>query len=338
MPGRTPLIFATVAASFVCLVPVTVFAQALNLGGMGASSAPFTMSLSSSNPEPYSQPFVSFVSTNIDLTNATLSISVNGKNTYQGNVQPVAVSLGAAGSLTTIRATITSNGVPYVQTLSLRPQDVSLVVEPLSSAPPLYPGSPLVPLEGDVRVVAVANLRTVNGVVLNPATLSYSWAVDTAFIANSSGIGRDALIVAAPQEYRSRSVSVTVQSQDGSVVGGASLTIQPSAPTILLYRNDPLLGILFDHALSSSYTLTNAEATLYAAPFSFADSNGAPALQWFLNGSAAQTGPSITLRPTGQGAGIANISVTGSSGPYTTAAASLSLSFGTTTSSNLFGL
>ena len=338
MSARASLIFATAALGIACLLPAIALAQSLNLSGMGASSAPFTMSLTPSNPEPNSQPFVSFVSTNLDLTNATLSLSVNGKNVYQGNVQPVAIQLGAAGSLTTVRATVTSNGVPYVQTLSLRPQDVSLVVEPLSSAPPLYPGSPLVPIGGNVRVVAVAYLRTASGVMLNPATLSYSWTVDTALIANSSGIGKDALLVASPQQYRSRSVSVTVQSQDGSVVGGASLTIQPSSPTVLLYRNDPLLGILFDHALSGSYTLTSAEATLYAAPFSFDDSSGAPALQWFLNGSAAQTGPSITLRPTGQGTGVANISVTGSSGPYATAAADLSLSFGTTTGSNLFGL
>ncbi|MEK7086196.1 MAG: hypothetical protein AAB951_00235, partial [Patescibacteria group bacterium] len=101
---------------------------------------------------------------------------------------------------------------------------------------------------------------------------------------------------------------------------------------------DPLLGIRFDHALSSTHAISGTEAALYAAPFSLSILGGAPRLQWFLNGTSAQTGSSITLRPAGSGQGNASLSLTASAGASAMATASLSLSFGAAQSSNFFGL
>ena len=324
-----------IALAFALLVPGAALAQ--SLGGLGNTSS-FTLSASPQYPAPYSTATLSFLSSSLTLSNATLSVSVGGKNIYQGSVQPVAVTLGKAGSITNVTATISSNGAKYSQVLSIQPEDVALVVEPIASVPPLYPGKPSVPLEGSVRVVAMANVRNMKGVPLDPSTLSYAWTVDSTQIADSSGIGKSAIMVASPLQYRVRTVSVVVMSQDGALVGGDSITLSPVNPTVLIYENDPLLGIRFDHALSNSYAITGAESTLYAAPISFPTTGGTPLLQWFLNGAAAQTGNSITLRPTGSGQGSASLSLTASAGSYTTAMANLSLSFGAAASTNLFGL
>ena len=323
------------ASSLALLLPGAALAQ--SLGGLGDTSS-FTVSAAPQYPSPYGTATLSFLSNSLDLSNATLKVSVGGKNIYQGSIQPVAVTLGSAGSITNITATISSNGTSYSQSLSIQPEDVALVAEPIASAPPLYPGKPSIPSEGSVRVVAMANLKNVKGTALDPSALSYAWTVDNTQIADSSGIGKDAVIVASPLQYRARAVSVVVTSQDGTLVGGDSLSFSPVNPTVLIYANDPLLGILFDHALSNSYTIPGAESTLYAAPFSFPTTGGTPLLQWFLNGSAAQTGNSITLRPTGSGQGNASLSLTASAASYTTATANLSLSFGATASTNLFGL
>lgn len=318
------------------LLPLAASAQ--SLGGLGDTGQSFTLSSAPQYPAPYSVATLSFLSSSLDLSNSTLSVSVNGKGIYQGSVQPVSITLGKAGSVTNVVATISSDGANYSQTLSIQPEDVALVAEPISSAPPLYPGKSLVPLEGDVRVVAVANLKNAKGSSLDPATLSYAWTVDDTQIANSSGIGKESLIVASPLQYRVRNVSVAVMSQDGALVGGASFTLTPEEPLVRIYENDPLLGILYDHALLDSYAITDAESTLYAAPFSLPTTAGAPLLQWFLNGSVAQTGNSITLRPSGSGQGSASLSLVASAGESTTATANLSLSFGATSGSNLFGL
>lgn len=318
------------------LLPVVVGAQ--TLGGLGGGDSSFSMSASPQYPAPQSKVSLSFLSSSLDLTNATLSVSVGGKNVYQGSVQPVAVTLGRAGSVTRVVATVTTGGASFSQSLSIQPQDVALIAEPVSSVPPLYPGKSLVPLEGDVRVVAIANVKNASGSSLNPATLSYTWTVEDTQIANASGIGKTSIMVASPLQYRARDVSVAITSSDGSLVGGASLSLSALEPSVRIYENDPLLGIRFERALSGSYAITNTESTLYAAPFSLPTTAGAPLVEWFLNGVSAQRGSSITLRPAGAGQGNASLSLVASVGTYTQATTNLSLSFGAKVGSNFFGL
>ena len=325
-------LFITLAVA----LPLAVSAQTLDAVG-GAVGSSFTVSVNPQYPAPYSQATLSFTSSSIELANATLKVSVGGKSVYQGSVQPVAVTLGRAGSVASVVATVTSHGSTYTQSLSIQPEDVSLIAEPISSAPVLYRGKPLASPEGSVRVVAVANLRGASGKTSDPTTLSYSWTVDGTRITDSSGIGKTAVIVASPMQYRTRSVSVVVTSQDGVLVGGDTLSLTATEPSVRVYENDPLLGIRFERALGGGYAIKGSESTLYAVPFSFPTLNGAPSLQWFLNGNAAQTGASITLRPAGGGEGSASLSVVASA-ESTTVTTGLSISFGTPASSNFFGL
>lgn len=336
--GMRPYLFASLAIALI--VPGISLAQSLDAFGAAGESttASFSLSATPEFPAPYSTATLTFLSSSLDLNTATLRVVANGKNIYQGTVQPVSVTLGKAGSVTNVTASVSINGTSYDQTLTLQPQDIALIAEPISSAPPLYPGKPFVPLEGSVRVVAVANLKNANGAALDPATLSYAWTVDGTQIANSSGIGKQVVMVASPFQYRARDVSVVVMKPDGTLSGGAALTLSPLEPSVRIYENDPLLGIRFDHALSGAYTIRGAEATLYAAPFSLPTTGGAPALRWFLNGNAAQSGNSITLRPTGAGEGSASLSLTASAGESTTATANLSVIFGAKPGTNFFGL
>ncbi|MBI4093758.1 hypothetical protein HY417_02240 [Candidatus Kaiserbacteria bacterium] len=308
------------------LLPLASLAQPF--GGLGGAGPSFTLSVDPQYPAPFSTASVLAQSDTLDLTNAFMSVSVGGSKVYQGNAQPAAITLGKAGSVMRVDVVITTGGVDYTKTLSIRPQDVSLVIEPVSSVPPLYPGKPLAPIEGSVRVVAVANLRNASGGAIDPTKLSYAWTVDDAKIATASGIGKSAVIVASPLQYRARSVSVAVTSQDGSLVGGDSLSLSPQEPSLRIYENDPLLGIRFERALSDAYAITSAESSLYGAAFSVPTTSGVPLLEWFLNGSLVQTGSAITLRPTGSGRGNASLSLTASSGGSTIASTNLSLSFG----------
>lgn len=299
---------------------------------------PFTLSSEPQYPAPYSQVTLTILSDSLDLTRATMVATVAGNEIYQGNVQPITTTVGGVGKPVNVKVTIFLNGSSYSQTLSIQPQNVALVAEPISSEPPLYPGKPLVPLGGDVRIVAIADLRDVQGKRIDPTTCSYAWTVDGTRDTNASGIGKDAVIVASPLQYRTRMVSVVVMSPDGNLIGSDSISLSPSEPSVQIYKNDPLLGILYDHALLNNYTITGSESTLYAAPFSFPITSGTPILQWFLNGENSQTGNSITLRPTGSGQGNASLSLVASTGSYITATTNLLLSFGTAANSNFFGL
>lgn len=316
-------------------MPSSALAQSL---GSGAVGTPFTLSVRPQYPAPFGRATVSLVSNTLDLANALMTVSLADKEIYKGAVQPIAIPLGKAGSVANVKVTISSNGVPYSQSVFIQPQDVVLIAEPISSAPPLYPGKPLIPLQGSVRVVAMANLQDARGKTIAPNTLSYAWTVDNVQIANSSGIGRTAILVASPLQYRARSVSVAVTSSNGSLVGGDSLSLSAEEPSVRIYRSDPLLGVRFDRALSDQYVITGTETTLFAAPFSLPTTGGAPLLQWFLNGEAAQTGGTLTLRPTGSGEGSASLSVTASASSAVTAHTNLTILFGAAKRFNLFGL
>lgn len=328
--------FLATLVGIALVLPLLSSAQSLGIGDSGGG--PFTVSVSPQYPAPYGKAALSLLSGSIDLANATMVVLSGGKKIYGGPVQPVAVTLGKAGSVTNVNVTISSAGASYSQSLSIQPQDVVLIAEPISSTPPLYPGKPSVPLEGRVRIVAVANLATASGASINPSALAYTWTVNDVRIANSSGIGRDAIMVASPMQYRASDVSVAVTSQDGSLVGAAELSLLAVEPFVRIYESDPLLGIRYDRALSNSYNISGAESTLYAAPFALPTTRGAPILTWFLNGAVAQTGNSITLRPSGKGDGTASLSLVASAGGDTTASANLSLSFGGTSGANFFGL
>lgn len=328
-----PVLLAMLA---LMLLPLSAVAQGIDAVG---NAEPFTILVDPQYPRPFSEATLSIHSNTLDLANAIMTVAVAGETLHRGSVEPTTIKLGRAGSITRVTVTVVSSGITEVQSVSIQPQDVSLIAEPVSSAPPLYPGKSQVPLEGDTRVVAVANFRTAGGAALDPALLSYSWTVDDTRIANSSGIGKSSVLVASPLQYRARTVSVAITSQDGTLVGGDSLSLSPQNPSVRVYENDPLLGIRFNRALLGSYEVTGAEATLYAAPFSLPLKNGAPRIQWFLNGSPAQTGGAITLRPSGSGQGTAALSLTASSaGQISVATANLSLIFGVPKGTNFFGL
>lgn len=306
------------------------------LAQFDASNDPFTLALSPQFPEPGSQATLTPISGQVDITSATMVVTVNGKQLYSGNAIALALPLGAAGSTANVVVRLTAAGQTYTQTLAVTPEDVALVPEPLSSAPPLYAGKPLVPNEGSVRLVALADLRTTSGKRLDPTTLSYRWTVDSV-ASSGSGIGKSTLIVDSPLPYRSSSVSVQVVSPDGSLAGGSSLNLAASDPTVRIYARDALLGIRFDHALTA-FNIGASEATLYAAPYSFPLALGAPIVSWFLNGTSAQTGALITLRPTGSAGGSASLSASVSAGDVSSAA-SAALTFGaSSSSSSFFGL
>ncbi len=311
-----------------------MMASAQNMTSMD----PFNLTVTPQYPVPNSQVTLTALSASIDLANATMDVSANGKSIYKGSVRAVEVPIGGVGVLTNIRVVITSNGASASQTVSVRPQDLVLITEPLATAPPLYLGKALPPLGGSVRIVAVAGFKNGSGAALDPATLSYAWRVDDALQANMSGIGKSAIIVATPLQYRNRSVSVVVQSQDGSFVSGASLSLAPHEPTVRIYENDPLLGIRFDRALVSSYAINDAESSLYAGLYSFPTGAGTPAINWYLNGALAQSGTTITLRPTGNGKGSASLSLVAAIGDAVRATQSLQISFGAKPSTNFFSL
>jgi galactokinase len=105
---------------------------------------------------------------------------------------------------------------------------------------------------------------------------------------------------------------------------------------VRIYRNDPLLGPLFNYALPKTIVMSDAEQTFRAVPYYF---SGTPSLDWSVNGTQSQSGKDITVRSTGSGSGSALIGFTAKQAAANVLAnTSMTVQFGAQKSLGIFGL
>lgn len=267
---------------------------------------PISFVLTPSYPRPYQSVTVSPRSSLIDLTASTVTISVNGVAVQKGTgTQAATVTVGGVGETTKITVSVKGpDGKTYTTSTSVRPADVSLVVEPNTTVHPLYQGLPLVASEGSVRLVAIADLRTSVNKPIDPSTLVYQWKLGSKILTSASGIGRSVLVATAPIRYRDADITLTVSSPDSSIVAEAKTTITPVDPVVRIYSFDPLLGPDYDHAIGASFSLLTTEASFRAVPYFFA---APPTIEWSVSGTAQNAQKDITVRSTGNGQGSASL-------------------------------
>lgn len=323
----------SVLAGLLSLVVVTAHAQTAT----DAPPAALTLDVTPQYPAPYQTVTITPSSTTFDITGATITVTVNGTEFYKGSGgTAISIPLNGPGSTSKIVVTAVSDGQTYSESITLRPADVALVVEPVSTTHPFYAGEGLVPSEGRVRLIAIPDLRTSSGKAIDPTTLVYTWSLGDQVLDSDSGIGKSVLDATAPQQYRDADVSVTAATQDGSIIAQAETTISPISPITRIYEDDPLLGPLYDNALPSSYTMPDTEDTFLGVPYYFSTT---PTLDWTMNGTDSGSNPDITVRSTGSGAGTAVLNFTANDTSSTESANStMSVLFGQKTSTGLFGL
>jgi len=299
---------------------------------------PLSVTLVPQYPRPYQNITVAPRSTLVDLSASKVEILVNGAVIYTGSgTQPATARAGALGERTTIlvRVTDPAGRVYSVQNV-VRPAEVSLILEPVSTTHPFYKGGGLVASEGRVRLIAVPDLRTDAGTRLPASGLVYTWRVADRILTDSSGIGRSTLVANAPVRHRNADITVTVTNPDSSLVGEAKTTISAIDPLVRLYRNDPLLGPDFDTALTGRFTMPDTEATFRAVAYFFA---APPTLSWGVNGASSGGDKDITVRSTGSGGGTAQLQIAASDKEhYQFADERLSVAFGEEGGLGIFGL
>lgn len=300
-----------------------------------SSTESVVLSITPENPRPYDTVTVLPESSLIDLASAKISVLVNGTAVVSGGVQRVPVTVGGPGDRTTIRVDAVVGGKTYTAQRVIRPADVSLITEPVSSTHPFYRGAPLIAPSGRIRVIALADLRTAPATRIAPANLVYTWSWGDRVLAEYSGIGRSTLNLAAPVRYRDAEISVTVTDATSNLIASASTFISPVDAIARIYPTDPLSGPDFDHALSGRFGLSGEEAAFRGVGYFF---GAKPSLTWSINSQPASNDNEVTVRTTGSGQGSAALSLTAlESTAQQSATARLPVDFGTGRSFNIFG-
>lgn len=324
--------FRTLAA--MVLIGITV---ALPVHAQQAGAEPLTISLSPQYPRPYQTVTVTPRSTLLDLAGSSVTVSANGAVVHKGSgAEQTNIRLGGPGSVTTISVSVVSEGKTYTKQAVVRPADVSLIIEPSGTAHPFYRGGVSVSSEGRLRIVAIPDIRTAAGARLSTQSLVYTWRLGDQILEAQSGVGKSTLTATAPVRYRDTTITLTVTSPDSAYVAQASTVVAPSDPLVRIYRNDPLLGPLFDSALTGTLAMDAEEQTFRAVPYFFASP---PALTWSVNGAASGGEQDITLRSTGSGTGSASLTASAKQpANHQSADARLGIRFGSAGGLGIFGL
>jgi hypothetical protein len=287
---KNSLLFFFLFFSLFLIVPLAASAQSLD-------SDSLTFSIFPEYPKPYEEVTVTPASNLLNLSASILTLSVNGKvvATTTGTESSV-ISMGAPGQPTVIVLSAKSGGQVYTKKLLIRPADIALVIEPVSTTHPFYRGSPLVASEGKVRLLALPEFRTEKGLLIPSKDLVYTWKNGDQILKDYSGIGKSILIAVAPPRYRDSIITLTVSTQDNSIVSQSETKITSNNPSLYVYRNDPLLGPLFDTALPKKISLKGSEETFRSVPYFF---SSIPAISWKMNGTLSESGQDITVRSNG---------------------------------------
>lgn len=285
----------------------TLFAQSVTAG------TELSMALFPEHPRPGEAITVSVESYNIDLNRADMRWFVNDKLVKAGiGEKSLETVAGRAGELLEVRVVaLGENGSVYSASITLRPAEVSLLWQTESYTPPFYKGKALMPYQGTVLVAAVP-FFTRGGSTMSPGSLIYTWKEGDDVIGDSSGKGKNLFVFRGTVPIRVKTISVSVESPDHTMVADASVDIVPVAPRLLFYEEHPLYGFLFGKALVGSFLLKGDETRVAALPYYFETKGKSSAdilYNWQLNYQElpSEKGPALTLRRIVETAGKSNL-------------------------------
>ena len=105
--------------------------------------------------------------------------------------------------------------------------------------------------------MALSNFIDKNGQKIQSDKLIYNWKEDWKIKGLQSGYGKNTFSLEGPQTNRSKSITVTVKSLDGTLKARGSVSLRSVNPEIVFYKQDPLLGTLYNTTIKNKYNLFN---------------------------------------------------------------------------------
>lgn len=261
-------------------------------------------------PAPGQTVTIALRSYSIDVNAANITWSVRGRVVEKGiGLTKIEVKAPDAGkSLTVSASAVSSDGTVYSSDLAISSGSIDIIIEPQGYAPPMFPGKAPVSYQNSVKIIAVPHLSNSAGTEYDPKTLVYKWEQGVNVLQEQSGYGKQSVILTGGLIPRPYQVTVTASTRDGSRQSMSTISIAPEIPQLFFYRNDPLYGPLYNHALGDTvYIGSQRETNVLAAPFGFnmpASGLGDLSLRWFVNGRERvelATNQSIILRAPADG-------------------------------------
>lgn len=191
-------------------------------------------------------------------------------------------------------------------------QEIDLLWQGDTYAPPFYKSRALWTNQSDIIIQAIPHIKTSSGGELDPTKLVYKWWKNSVVLGDISGVGKNSITFSAPIVGRPQNIKIEILNNDGEILGSASKEFTPISPSLVVYEDSPLYGIMFNKEAGDSYGMSGEEINLIAFPLFFSATNKDSELMkysWQTNSKGSVEGSSITLRAPSEEGGRARITV-----------------------------
>jgi len=162
----------------------------------------------------------------------------------------------------------TPDGQVLVKTIAIQPAETTLLWEAETYTPFFYRGRSLYSSGSTIRAEAFSNFVDLDGNQINSNELIYTWSKNGTVLGSLSGIGASTLITEGPKFFGTYILAVEVATKNGTQVARSAALVETQDPQIVLYENDPLIGVKFHSAIQKNYfSAGESQMTVQATPY-----------------------------------------------------------------------
>ena len=278
----------------------------------GLQSSDISVDMSPETPGAHETVAISVTSFATNLDAATVTWVVNGRKVASGRgLKNISVTTAGVGQKTQIDITINAQEGLITKNLTITPSSVDLIWEAHTYTPPFFKGKPLFSEESLVKWIAIPHIMR-NGSEVSPQNLIYTWSQNGTVLGDSSGNGKNGLVLIGGIIPRPMDVSVKVTDPQTGSVAENEIAIAPQDPLVLLYQDDPLYGIRYEHALQGIYNLIQNEVRIATVPYYFAtQTRGNPHMtySWNINSNPIADNLNATEQTFRKGNAVGNAAI-----------------------------
>lgn len=294
---------------------VAVMLLAVSPSVAAAQAEAISLILRPATPEPFTDVTIEARSFAIDLNQAVITWTLNGEVVARGTAEKtITVRTGKPGAPFSLAVSAEEDdGTRATGEKTFQISGVDLLWEaPGAVVPTLYPGKALATVDTIVRVTALPEVFSGNQKI--PArNLLFFWTIDDVRFGAYSGKGKNILPVkmsgAVGAAHR---VQVSVLLPDNTPAAERETTIRITAPEVLFYEEHPLLGALYQYAISDKTLSHGQEIDVRAEPYFFTAPAQNLAFSWKANGAAIAGGQDssiLSFRPAADITGLFDIAL-----------------------------
>lgn len=222
-------------------------------------------------PGPNEEINVALRSFSTDLDRSIITWSVDGVPVAGGlGKKEINGRMSETGEETVIRAVIeTEEGMIVERIIEYTPSDVILVAEPKTYIPPFYKGRSIFTKESEILISTLPVISRDGNNSLNPNDLIYTWKVNSTVDGAKSGVGQQSYVYKGERIVGPLTIKVTVEDPRSSLVAVGSIDIEEHSPEVLVYENNPVLGLISIKNIAGNVTISRPEVQLDAIPYFF---------------------------------------------------------------------